>query len=404
MDHGRRGAQFRAGCPTAVTAIRGPALAVLVVAGCLVTPAVHAEPAPPPERPTLEQVRSEMAIRSHDDVRGQKDSTGYASTAAQMDSVWRLAAEPPAPETFETPTGTVAAVIAPHDDYLYAGRVYRRVLPLVTARTVIVVGVFHRYRRFGEHDRLVFDDYSAWRTPDGPVPVAALRGELLRHLPSQDFVQDAASHDSEHSVEALVYWLHHARADLEIVPVIVPACAFGRLDTLARELAGALRASLTAHRWQLGRDVAIAISTDGIHYGPDFHQTRFGDGGITAYTSATELDRGLLTGPLRGEVTAAKAQTLYETFVDPDHPDTYRWTWCGRFSVPFGMLLLAHLAPRAVGHPLAYATSVGTPELPVRALGLGATAPANLYHFVGYPAAAFTVIPATPARRASAPR
>jgi len=40
---------------------------------------------------------------------------------------------------------------------------------------------------------------------------------------------------------------------------------------------------------------------------------------------------------------------------------------------------------------VAYATSVGTPELPVREAGLAATAPANLYHFVGYPAAAFTV-------------
>jgi hypothetical protein len=43
------------------------------------------------------------------------------------------------------------------------------------------------------------------------------------------------------------------------------------------------------------------------------------------------------------------------------------------------------------GHPLAYATSVGWPELPVRDLGLGATAPASLYHFVSYPAVAFTL-------------
>jgi hypothetical protein len=40
-----------------------------------------------------------------------------------------------------------------------------------------------------------------------------------------------------------------------------------------------------------------------------------------------------------------------------------------------------------VGMPVAYATSVGAPELRVRDVGLGETAPANLYHFVGYPAA-----------------
>ena len=44
-----------------------------------------------------------------------------------------------------------------------------------------------------------------------------------------------------------------------------------------------------------------------------------------------------------------------------------------------------------VGHPVAYATSVGWPALPVQDLGIGATAPASLYHFVGYPAVAFTL-------------
>ena len=39
---------------------------------------------------------------------------------------------------------------------------------------------------------------------------------------------------------------------------------------------------------------------------------------------------------------------------------------------------------------MAYATSVSAPELPVREFGLGATAPANLHHFVSYPAVAFT--------------
>jgi hypothetical protein len=47
--------------------------------------------------------------------------------------------------------------------------------------------------------------------------------------------------------------------------------------------------------------------------------------------------------------------------------------------------------PTPVGHPIAYGTSVSFPELPVRDVGLGQTAQANLYHFVGYPAVVFTV-------------
>ena len=60
------------------------------------------------------------------------------------------------------------------------------------------------------------------------------------------------------------------------------------------------------------------------------------------------------------------------------------------------MLLLAETSrslglPAPVGHPVAYGTSVGFPELPLREVSLGETAPANLYHWVSYPAVAFTV-------------
>lgn len=360
---------------------------------------VHAQAvlAPSPARPpTLEEVRRDMGIPSHGlELRGQRDSVGFAFRADQMAKVWDLSATPPAPDSLgPPPTPGVAAVICPHDDYLYAGRVYRRVLPLITARTVVLVGVFHRYRRFGAHDQLVFDPYQAWRTPDGPLPVSSLRDELIAALRREDFAKDAAMHDSEHSLEALAYWLKHIRPDVEIVPIIVPAASFERLEQLADHLGKALAEVMTAQGLTLGQDVAIAISTDAVHYGPDFKHTPYGEGGIAAYTKAVANDMGLLRGPLNGPLTRAKIRQLYATFVNPEHPDDYRLTWCGRFAVPLGLLLLERItrdlgAP--VGHPIAYATSVGWPELPVRDLGIGATAPASLYHFVGYPAVAFTV-------------
>jgi len=206
----------------------------------------------------------------------------------------------------------------------------------------------------------------------------------------------AAAHDAEHSLEPLVCWLRHARPDLEIVPIIVPAARFERLEELGGHLGAALEDELRARGWRLGQDVAIAISADGIHYGPDFKQLAFGPGGLAAYDQAVARDHGLLTGPLRGALTIAKIRSLYATFVDPDHPDDYRWTWCGRFSVPLGLLTLERLARTAggaTGHPVAYGTSVGWPELGLRDIGMAPTAPSNLYHFVGYPGAAFTVGP-----------
>jgi len=345
-------------------------------------------------RPTLAEVRSAMVAPSHDDVRGRIDSTGYAFTAAQMQRVWDLSLDPPAPDSFApSPAPGVAGVVCPHDDFSFAARVDRRVMPLITAHTVVLIGVFHGYRRFGEHDRLVFDPYRAWSAPDGPVPVSGLREALLARLPHEDWIQDAAAHDAEHSLEPLVCWLRHDDPRVEIVPIIVPASHFDRLEALADHLASALSAEMRARHWELGRDVAVAISADAIHYGPDFHQEVFGAGGPEAYARAVEKDRALLTGPLSGPLTVAHARELFETFVDPEHPDDYRWTWCGRFSVPLGMLVLERLTRDgggATGHAVAYGTSVGWPELGLRDVHMAPTSPSNLYHFVGYPGVAFT--------------
>jgi AmmeMemoRadiSam system protein B len=350
---------------------------------------------PPPARPTLVEVRGAMALPSAGDTRGRQDSLGYALHASQMAKVWEYSAAPPAPDSLDaSPPPGVAGIICPHDDFSFAGRVYRRVIPLVTARTVLLVGVFHRYARFGEHDRLVFDPYARWTAPDGEVPVSSLRNALLARLPREDWTQDTTAHDIEHSLEPLVCWLRHVNPDVEIVPVIVPAARFERLQALADHLAAALAAEMRARHWTLGRDLAIAISADAIHYGPDFHQETFGAGGQGAYTQAVARDHALLTGPLSGPLEDAGIRKLYETFVDPEHPDTYRWTWCGRFSVPLGLLTLERLARGlggAIGHPVAYSTSIAGPELPLRELGMSPTAPSNLYHFVGYPGVAFTL-------------
>jgi AmmeMemoRadiSam system protein B len=348
-------------------------------------------------RPTLEEVRKEMSIPSRGDVRGQVDTVGYASRPEQMARVWELSMLPPAPESFGARVAPgVAGVIAPHDDYVYAARVDRQVLPLVTARTVVLVGVFHGYRRFGARDKLVFDDYRAWRAPAGEIRVSPLRDELFALLPAGDAIKDAAAHDSEHSVEALVYWLAHRRPDVEILPVLVPAMTLARAGALAAHLGEALAATMKRRGLRLGRDVAVVLSADGTHYGADFQYTPFGEGGVDAFVRAVEQDRALVARTLSGPVSAEQARAFYASAGNPDQPEEYRSSWCGRFSVPFGLLFLGETARRLgvappIGVPVALGTSVGTPELAVRALGLGPTAPANLYHFVTHPAVAFVL-------------
>ena len=370
---------------------------VLVIAiAASATPALgQALLKPAGARPTLEEVRKGMGVPSAGDLRGQQDAIGYASKPEQMAKVWELSSLPPAPESFGArPAPGVVGLIAPHDDYVYAARVDRQVLPLVTARIVVMVGVFHGYRRFGAHDQLIFDDYRAWRSPDGEIVISSLREELLAKLPKDEVAQDDASHDSEHSLEALAYWLKHQRPDVEIVPLLVPTSSFARFSSMAAHLGAALAASLQRRGLALGKDVAIVISSDGTHYGTDFKYTPFGEGGVVPFQKAVEQDRAMLKGPLAGPVSADKARAFFAATVNPERPDEYRMPWCGRFSVPFGLLLLGETAkalglPSPKGIPVALGTSVGTPELRVRDLGLGPTAPANLYHFVTHPGVAF---------------
>ena len=345
--------------------------------------------------PTLEETRSAMGIPSAGDLRGQQDVVGFASRADQMAKVWEWSGAPPAPERLgPKPPAGVAGAICPHDDYLYAGRVYRELIPLVKARTVVLVGVFHRYRRYNVRGVMVFDPYRAWRSPDGELKVSALRDEVVAALPRDEVTQAPALQDSEHSLEAIAYWLKHQDPGVEILPVILPSASFPRLQAMAGHLGTALAEAMKRRGWTLGRDVAIVISSDGIHYGADFHYTPYGEGGVGPFQQAMDRDRALLRGPLAGPVTAAKAKGFFETMVDPDQPDTYRMPWCGRFSIPFGLMLLETtsrelgLAP-PTGMPQAFGCSVDVPELPVKALGMGPTAPANLYHFVSFPAVAF---------------
>jgi hypothetical protein len=81
-------------------------------------------------RPTLEEVRNDMGIRSSSEVRGQRDAVGYATRPEVMAKVWELSAQGPMPETFGARIEPgVIGVIGPHDDYVYAARTYRQVFP-----------------------------------------------------------------------------------------------------------------------------------------------------------------------------------------------------------------------------------------------------------------------------------
>jgi len=359
--------------------------------------------------PDRAEVEAGMGLRSEGDmVRGQRDTVGFVVTAAQAeDAVGRALAdeeEALAADRRRLAGRRVAGVVCPHDDHLYAARVYVHATQLVDAPHVIMIGVFHAARLWGLSDLLVFDRFTAWHGPWGPVPTDSLREGLLSVVPGEDVVVNDAMHCREHSLEAIVPFLQHRRRDVEIVPILVPYMGWERMERLAGDLSAALAEALHRRGWRLGRDVALVISTDLVHYGPDFEHAPFGTD-VAAYERAVARDGELIRDHLEGPLDATRLRSLLYRLTDERDVHRYRIPWCGRFSVPFGLELLRRLAERLgepvpEGHLLRYGTSVSEAELGVgeatRRAGLGYTAPSNLHHWVGYGALAYTLGPSRP--------
>jgi AmmeMemoRadiSam system protein B len=364
--------------------------------------------APAPAPATDAEVRAlleAVGIKPTKTMRGQMDIVGFATSASQMDRVVSqcdsLARSSPTlfgDRTNPGPDSVISAGLCPHDDYYYAGRLYSLLLPKVRARTVVIFGVFHKAKAFDCRDKLVFDSFEEWRGPYGPVKVSALREEILAELPKSDYVVDNEMQTVEHSVEAIVPFLQAYNRDVEIVSILVPYMDWNTLDRLASNLSGAIVSICRRSGWTLGRDVCLLSSCDAVHYGDSGwggrNYAQFGTD-ASGYGKAVDRDVELAHTLLSGPVGSEKLREFLYACVDQGNVLDYKITWCGRFSVPFGLSVASRVAERLEsrkleGRLLDYGTSVSEASLELGALeGLGATAPNNLHHWVGYAAIAY---------------
>lgn len=358
------------------------------------------------EGPTRAEVEAMMGLPSDGDrVRGQMDTVGFVVREAAAEEVVAAAvalegdslAEQDQRLGMKAGEGFVGG-ICPHDDHLYASRVYVHLTERITAPRVILIGVFHRAKSWDLRDRIVFDHFDSWHGPWGPVEVDNLRGELIGALSPDSYVVDNAMHSREHSLEAILPFLQRGNPKRTIVPILVPYMGWSRVEELTDELSGALAEVMERNGWRLGRDVAVIVSSDAVHYGPDFDHAPFGTD-VEAYEKAVGREQTLAHEHLEGEIDPVAVHHFLDTLVDPETLD-YRLPWCGRFSIPFGLQLLRKVALGSegkvpVGALLRYGTSLSEPELPVspeaREAGLGYTAPSNFHHWVGYAAVGYLI-------------
>jgi AmmeMemoRadiSam system protein B len=295
--------------------------------------------------------------------------------------------------------GWVAAIM-PHDDFLYAGPVDLHLLPGLRCDRWLLVGVCHACRRLGVRDRLIFESFSAWRVAGQQIPVdTALREHLLAHLDPSAAIVENERHAGEHSVEALLPWLHLAVPEATFVPVLVPQMSWERMRSLADRLAEALAAVCQEAGWLPGRDLGVLISADAVHYGCE----SWGDSGgyfpfgcdagghAVAVTQDITLAEATLAGPLTED-----GLERFTRLVWAEEPSRYPYkiTWCGLYSIPFGLATAAKLQtklgfPPLQGFLLRYGDSATGGRLLVEGTRLGVTAPNTLQHWVGYPALGF---------------
>lgn len=327
------------------------------------------------------------------------DTVGFAQYGWQMDSLFARI-----PQSDKMPVKSVYKLaICPHDDYSYAGGLYAKTLSGIKAKTIILIGVAHKAKAFGLENKLVFDSFGEWKCAGGNIKVSAMREKLLKTLSPASFVVHDSLMQAEHSLEAITPFLKRNNGKIEILPILVPYMTFQNMELFSTDLAQKVFVIMKKENLTLGKDVAIVISNDALHYGDadwgGANMAPFGtDSAGTA--KAVTKDLKIIDDCLKGEVNVNKIRKFFDYTVSADNYKEYRWTWCGRYSVPLGMLFAdklnkmigaskasgrkSSLEPILVGEVTGYRSSISTPHIEVKDIGMGTTAPANQRHWVSY--------------------
>jgi AmmeMemoRadiSam system protein B len=319
-------------------------------------------------------------------VRGLVDTVGFAHYPWQMDSIMARIDR----EGWKKSNGiSWRLAICPHDDYTYVGKLYPEVLQNIKAKILILIGVAHKAAKIGIEDSLVFDSFSAWKGPWNDVPVNPVREEIFNHLQGRFAIKSDTLQKVEHSIEAMIPYLQYFNRDISIVPVLVPAMSEERMDQCAKAFAEALRDVAEKHKWKWGRDFAVVVTTDAVHYGNEDWggaDMAFFGCDSTGNQKALDHEKGIIDSCLIGGVIPEKVHLFRSFTLKPDNYRQYKWTWCGRYSVPFALLASWYLnnSKPLEGELIGYSTSITSRHINVDDLIMGRTAIATNCHWVGY--------------------
>ncbi len=157
------------------------------------------------------------------------------------------------------------------------------------------------------------------------------------------------------------------------------------MDTISNQLSIIIAEYIAERHLKLGKDIVFLMSSDADHYGEDFDNSPYGED-ARAHEEATANDRRIAHKDLDGVLSDDKVEDLTHEMDNT--------LWCGKFSVPFGLLTAEKTVSKVPGKKLdgkvlRYSDSYSESVLPLRNTGMGTTAPASYKHWCGWLSAAF---------------
>ncbi len=318
-----------------------------------------------------------------------RDNVGFCWNKHQMDRLinyLRKTEKAPA-----APSNIIAA-ISPHDDYMYAARVYYPLYRVLRAKQVVIFGVTHsdvRHQIGDPHNILIMDNFENWPGLGRTVGISPLREYIKTHLDTSEFIVSNKAHALEHSIEALLPFLQYFNPNVKITPIMVTQMPYERMDAISDKLSAILADYVEENHLVPGKDIAFLISSDADHYGEDFDNSPYGEN-AKAHEEATANDRRIAHEDLDGILTSAKVRDLTVQLKNI--------VWCGKFSVPFGLLTSEKIISKLTGKKLdgkvlRYSDSYTESVLPISGTGMGTTAPASYKHWCGWLSAAYYLAP-----------
>jgi len=322
------------------------------------------------------------------EVRPVRDDVGYCWDQTQLTRLMNYL------QSIETAPveQNVIAGISPHDDYMYAARVYFPLFRSLKTKEVVIFGVTHGTVRkeIGDPQNiLLLDEFTQWRGPLHDIAVSPLRDYIKQHFDTSMFRVNNKAQILEHSIEGLVPFLQYFNPDIRITPIMVTAMPYERMEVISEKLSSIISEYIRSKKLEIGKDIIFLMSSDANHYGTDFNNIPFGEDS-TAHLKATTQDRRIANDYLANTVEPMKIQKLTDELKNV--------VWCGKFSIPFGLLTSEKVVKNVLGKKLTgkllrYSDTFTEGVLPLKGTEMGTTAPFSLKHWCGFLSAVFYIEP-----------